>query len=177
MVTMKAKKAAVTGFAALLLAGGAVVASIDSAQAQGKAGLGAGFRGSPGVYGGGGGRGFGGGGFGGGRAVVGGGGYGRGFGGGYGRGFGRGGYAYRGGYGYRRGYGGGALAAGVVGGLALGALAAGSSGYYGGYGGYAPAYYGGGYAPAGYAGECYLADQEVVNQYGEISVRRVQVCE
>ena len=88
----------------------------------------------------------------------------------------RGGYAggYRGGYGgygYRRGYGGGAVAAGLVGGLALGALA-GSSYGYGGYG--YPASYG--YAPA-YGGECYVVPRRFVNQYGQVYVQQVQVCE
>lgn len=94
--------------------------------------------------------------------------------GGYGGGY-RGGY---GGYGYRRGYGGGAVAAGLVGGLALGALAGSSygyGGYGGGYGGYGyPASYG--YAPA-YGGECYVVPRRFVNQYGQVYVQQVQVCE
>jgi hypothetical protein len=67
------------------------------------------------------------------------------------------GYGYRGGY-YRRGYGGGALAAGVVGGLAVGALAGAAiansqpaPGYYG---------YGGGAQPVG---NIYGADPNWVN--------------
>ena len=68
-----------------------------------------------------------------------------------------GGYGFRGygwrsyGYGWRRPYyGGGALAAGLVGGLALGTLAASTGSYYGyGY----PSYYGSGYGyyPSSYA--------------------------
>ena len=69
----------------------------------------------------------------------------------YGR---RGGYYGRG-YGYRRGYGGGALAAGVVGGLAVGALAGSQPAYGSGYG-----YYGG---PAQPVGNIYGADPNWVN--------------
>jgi len=67
-----------------------------------------------------------------------------------------GGYGWRGyGWGWRRpyyGYGGGALAAGLIGGLALGTLAA-STSYYGyGY----PSYYGGyGYYPSAYYAPAY----------------------
>jgi hypothetical protein len=83
------------------------------------------------------------------------------------------GYGYRGGYyggyrpyyGYRRGYNrGAAVAAGVATGLALGAIAASRPAY--------PAY---GY-PA-YAGDCYWVTRERVNRWGEIVVRRVQVCD
>jgi len=177
MSKTKATKALVSGFAALLVVGGASIAPIGSAEAQSKAGLGANYQGTPGVYRGPGG----GGGFGGGRVIGGGGGHrgavvgGGGHGGGYGHGYvGNRGYVHRH-YRGRRGYG-GAVAAGVVGGLALGALAAGSSPYYYDHG-YAPAYYGGyGYGPA-YAGECYLVNQERVNRYGEIVIRQVQVCE
>jgi hypothetical protein len=65
----------------------------------------------------------------------------------------RGGYAYRGGYGYRpyRRYGGGAVAAGVATGLALGAVGAAAASPYYGY----PAY---GAAPV-YGGDCYLVDR------------------
>lgn len=69
---------------------------------------------------------------------------------------------------------GGAVAAGVVGGLALGALAAGAAtaapapvyGY--------PAY---GYAAPVYGGDCYWTTRERVNRWGEVVVRRVQVCD
>ena len=79
-----------------------------------------------------------------------------------GRGFAGGGFGYRGGYGYRgyRGYGGGygfPLAAGVLGGLALGAAA---GGYYGGY-----------------YGDCYLQRQAVYTPYGAFAgYRNVRVC-
>src|SRR3982751_2453944 len=67
-----------------------------------------------------------------------------------GGGYGFRGYGWRGyDYGWRRPYyGGGALAAGLVGGLALGSLAASAGSYYGyGY----PSYYGGyGYYPSSY---------------------------
>jgi hypothetical protein len=67
---------------------------------------------------------------------------------------------------------GGAIAAGVVGGLALGAIAAGAYGYGPGYGyGYAPApaYYGA-YGPG-----CTIQRQRVWDGYGWV-VRRVRVC-
>ena len=82
--------------------------------------------------------------------------------------------------------GGGAVAAGVVGGLAAGAIIGGAlayprygygyGGYYGGgpaYG-YAPAYYGGGYygGPAYYGRSCWT--RRVVGHNG--GVRRVRVC-
>ena len=85
---------------------------------------------------------------------------------------GGGGYAYRGGprY-YGRGYNrGGAVAAGVAGGLALGALgAAAAAPYYGSY----PAY---GVAPA-YGGDCYWTEQQAYDAWGRIVVQRVQVCD
>ena len=66
-----------------------------------------------------------------------------------------GGYGWRGyGWGWRRPYyGGGALAAGLIGGLALGSLAARAGSYYGyGY----PSYYGGyGYYPSAYYAPAY----------------------
>ena len=66
-----------------------------------------------------------------------------------------GGYGWRGyGWGWRRPYyGGGALAAGLIGGLALGTVAASAGSYYGyGY----PAYYGGyGYSPSAYYAPAY----------------------
>jgi hypothetical protein len=70
-----------------------------------------------------------------------------------------------------RGGGGGAIAAGIVGGLALGALAAGaysSPRYYGG-----PAYYD---APP-YGPECYWTVRNVYDEYGYyLGRRRVHVC-
>lgn len=82
---------------------------------------------------------------------------------------------------------GGRIAAGVLGGLAAGAILGGAFGprYYGpGYGYYGPGYgyYGGGYAPAyygGYApyygGGCYVRRERFWDGYGW-RVRRVQVC-
>ena len=66
---------------------------------------------------------------------------------------------YRGYRGYGYGYGGFPLAAGLFGGLALGAIAANSYGYYGyGYG-------------------CYLANQPVYTPYGAFAgYQRVRVC-
>ncbi|WP_406853660.1 hypothetical protein ABEG18_13945 [Alsobacter sp. KACC 23698] len=91
-----------------------------------------------------------------------------------------GGWGYRGGgWGYRGGYwrGGGwgaPVAAGLVGGLALGALAAPAYGYgygYPGYGyGYAPAYVGG-------YGTCYIERQRVYDAWGRMFIRRVRVCD
>jgi len=80
----------------------------------------------------------------------------------------RGGYTYRGGYGYRpyRRYGGGAVAAGVATGLALGAAAA--APYYG-----YPAY---GAAPV-YGGDCYLVDRRGYDAWGNPVIRREQVCD
>src|SRR5829696_4587452 len=65
-----------------------------------------------------------------------------------------GGYGWGGGWGWRRPYyGGGALAAGLIGGLALGTLAASAGSYYGyGYG--YPAY-GYGYYPSSYSYPAY----------------------
>ena len=84
------------------------------------------------------------------------------------------------------GYGGGAVAAGVVGGLAAGAIIGGAlayprygygyGGYYGGPAyGYGPAYYGGGGyygGPAYYGRRCWT--RRVVGPNG--GVRRVRVC-
>jgi len=83
----------------------------------------------------------------------------------YGRRYYRG-YPYR--Y-YRRGYDGGAVVAGLLGGLALGAIA---SPYYYGYG---PAYYPS-YQPAYFGSYCVLERRRVVNRYGRLVWRRVQVC-
>ena len=95
----------------------------------------------------------------------------------------RGHYGYRPYYGYRynRGFSGGALAAGLIGGVALGAIAANSYSYpYG--------YYGGGYYPATYAqpvyyggygggyGGCWVERRVRFTPWGERIVRRVQVC-
>ena len=160
------KKALGAGLAAITLAGSVTIAMTNAAEAR------------PGGRFGGGGRAFvgGGGGFGGGRAFVGGGGGyiqrvptvgGRFYGGGsrfYG-----GGPRYYGGYGYRRGYGGGALAAGLVGGLALGALA--TAPYYGGYGyGYAPTAYDYGY------GGCTVERRRVYDAFGRVIIQDVEVC-
>ncbi|HEX8664920.1 MAG TPA: hypothetical protein VF744_12905 [Beijerinckiaceae bacterium] len=87
----------------------------------------------------------------------------------------RGGWGYRpaywGGWGYRRHHwGGGAVAAGLVGGLALGALAA--RPYYYGYG--YP--YGAYYAPVAYGGDCWVERRVRINRWGERVVRRIQVC-
>ncbi|WP_193557362.1 hypothetical protein [Microvirga pakistanensis] len=81
----------------------------------------------------------------------------------YGRRYYYGGYPYY----YRRsyGYGGGAVVAGLLGGLALGTIA---SPYYGyGYPYYRPAYYG---------PRCVLERRRVVNRYGRLVWRRVEVC-
>ncbi|HEY8066050.1 MAG TPA: hypothetical protein VIF40_15185 [Methylosinus sp.] len=89
---------------------------------------------------------------------------------GHGGGWGRPGWGYGGGYGWRgghRGYGWGApVAAGVLGALAVGAIAgAAAQPHYG---------YGGGY---GYGG-CYPANQPVVDGWGNVvAYRRVQVCD
>jgi hypothetical protein len=100
-----------------------------------------------------------------------------GFGGGY-RPYGyygwRGGYrpAYYGGYYpygyYRRGYSGSAVAAGLIGGLALGSIvsAAANPYYYGGY--YAPAYY----APS----NCVVERRRFVNRWGRVVTRRIETC-
>ena len=88
----------------------------------------------------------------------------------------------------RRGHRGGAIAAGVIGGIAAGAIIAGAGRhygygpYYGGYGGgygYGPGYgYGGGYyAPAyyDYGPGCVIRRQRVWDGYG-YRIRRVRVC-
>jgi len=100
-------------------------------------------------------------------------------------------HGYHGGYHYRHHRGNGAaVAAGLIGGLALGAIASNaySYGYPGyryapayGYGyapvtyGYAPAAYG--YAPATYGyGGCVVERRVRVNRFGERVVRDVQIC-
>ena len=95
------------------------------------------------------------------------------------------GYGYRGGWRGNRGAG---VAAGIIGGIAAGALIAGAANSYAapayGYGyapayqpsyGYAPAYYGGpsyAYEPA-----CYTRRVRMVDDWGRVFVRRVQVCD
>jgi hypothetical protein len=70
---------------------------------------------------------------------------------------------------YRRGYNGGAVAAGLIGGLALGTIASAIANPYpyGSY--YSPAYY----SPAR---TCYVERRRVVNRYGRVGIRRVQTC-
>jgi hypothetical protein len=99
----------------------------------------------------------------------------------------RGFVGHRGYYGPRYGYGygyrpyrnnGGAVAAGLIGGLALGAIASNSYNY--GYApvgyGYAPSY-GYGYAPVSYGyGGCTIERRVRVNRFGERVIRDVQVC-
>ena len=66
---------------------------------------------------------------------------------------------------------GGAIAAGVIGGLAVGAAVASQPrGYYGG-----PSYYDSGYQPV--YGACHTERQEFDDGYGRIRVRRVRVCD
>ena len=80
---------------------------------------------------------------------------------------------------YRRHDVGGAVAAGLIGGLALGALAAGSYGHsypvtYGSY----PVSYGGYYAPAFYDERtCYVVRRRGVDAWGRVVVTRTQVCD
>jgi hypothetical protein len=78
-------------------------------------------------------------------------------------------YPYYGGYYRRRSYG-GALAAGLIGGLALSSV-----GYYGyGY----PAYgYGYGYPYDGASQDCYLVRRRFVAPRGRVLVRRFWVCD
>ncbi len=105
------------------------------------------------------------------------------------------GRGYHGGYYGRRNNAGGAIAAGIIGGLALGALAASaqpSYAYGGGYG-YAPGYYAPPPPPRYYArptyyrqaysgwaeddwGECRIVRRRVVDGWGYVRVRRVRVC-
>jgi hypothetical protein len=67
---------------------------------------------------------------------------------------------------------GGAIAAGVVGGLAVGAIVGSQAprSYYGG-----PGYYDSGYQPV-YSG-CHTERQQFDDGYGNIRVRRVRVCD
>ena len=63
--------------------------------------------------------------------------------------------------------GGGLLAAGIIGGLALGAIAAGSAQA-------APGYYG---PQRVYGGECWMERREVTNSWGDVvGYRRIRVC-
>lgn len=114
----------------------------------------------------------------------------------YRRGWGGPGYAgpkynrgYYGGYYGRRNNAGGAIAAGIIGGLALGALAASATPSYGyapGYYAPPPRYYGrpAYYRPA-YAGwdayddgwdQCRIVRRRVVDNWGYVRVRPVRVC-
>lgn len=67
---------------------------------------------------------------------------------------------------------GGAIAAGVVGGLAVGAIVGSqvNRGYYGG-----PGYYESGYQPV--YGACHTERQQFQDAYGNIRVQRVRVCD
>jgi hypothetical protein len=67
---------------------------------------------------------------------------------------------------------GGAVAAGVVGGLAVGAIIGSQTnrGYYGG-----PGYYESGYQPV--YRECHTERQQVEDGYGNVRMRRVRVCD
>ena len=66
----------------------------------------------------------------------------------------------------------GAVAAGVIGGLAVGAIIGSqvNRGYYGG-----PGYYESGYQP-GYR-ECHTERQAIEDGYGNVRMRRVRVCD
>jgi hypothetical protein len=66
----------------------------------------------------------------------------------------------------------GAIAAGVIGGLAVGAIVGSqvNRGYYGG-----PGYYDSGYQPV--YRDCRVERQEFDDGYGRIRVRRVRVCD
>ena len=67
---------------------------------------------------------------------------------------------------------GGAVAAGVIGGLAVGAIIGSQAnrGYYGG-----PGYYQSGYQPS--YRECHTERQQVEDGYGNVRLRRVRVCD
>lgn len=91
----------------------------------------------------------------------------------YGYGYRSAGYGYRPYYRRHRSNVGGAVAAGVVGGLALGALAASPAYSYPAY----PArsgYYGASYYDAP---SCYMVRRRVVDDWGRVFIRRTQVCE
>jgi hypothetical protein len=72
---------------------------------------------------------------------------------------------------------GGALAAGIIGGVAVGAIigSQANGGYYGGPGYYGPGYYGRPYQPV--YGECHIERQQVEDGYGRIRIQRVRVCD
>jgi hypothetical protein len=77
---------------------------------------------------------------------------------------------------------GGAVAAGVIGGLAVGAIigSQANSGYYGGPGYYGPGYYGPGYYGRPYQpvyGACHIERQQFEDGYGRIRTQRVRVCD
>lgn len=74
-------------------------------------------------------------------------------------------------HGHRRGGWGGPAAAGIIGGLALGALAAGAYGGYGGYGG--PVYAAPGYGV--YGGRCWIERHRVYDGWDYV-VQDVRVC-
>jgi hypothetical protein len=97
------------------------------------------------------------------------------FGGGYGRSFYGGGYRPHFGYGYRPYYrrrdSGAALAAGLIGGLALGALATAPYRYS------SPATYGGYHGASYGAPVCYSVRRRAVDAWGRVFITRRQVCE
>ncbi|MBN8919147.1 MAG: hypothetical protein J0H62_00220 [Rhizobiales bacterium] len=139
-ISTSLRKLGVVAVAAATIAGSIATTSVN---AEARPGGGGGFRG-----GGGGGGWHGGGGF-------------RGGGGWHGGGFRGGGWRGGGGWGW---------GPGIVGGLALGALAASPYYGYGGYGGYY------GYGP-GYYGGCWTERQRVIDRYGRVFIRPVRVCE
>jgi hypothetical protein len=68
---------------------------------------------------------------------------------------------------------GGALAAGIIGGLAVGAIVGSqynNGGYYGG-----PGYYQAPYQPV--YGRCYYQREQFEDQYGRMHSRRIRVCD
>jgi len=69
---------------------------------------------------------------------------------------------------------GGAVAAGVIGGLAVGAIIGSQAnrGYYGG-----PGYYEQSYQPVYGDGDCHIERQRVADGYGRVYIRRVRVCD
>jgi hypothetical protein len=67
---------------------------------------------------------------------------------------------------------GGAIAAGIIGGVAVGAII-GSQANSGSY--YGPGYYDSGYQPV--YGRCHTERQQVEDGYGRIRIQRVRVCD
>jgi hypothetical protein len=67
---------------------------------------------------------------------------------------------------------GGAIAAGVIGGLAVGAIIGSQAdrGYYNG-----PGYYGSSYQPV--YGACHTERQQVYDNYGRVHYQRIRVCD